>query len=194
MSGRELDPDGTDSYHPDHPWEQTAHPLYVPPSARTTGNWPPVDADPAGPHEAARWAALPPGPRGRVEPTVQVPVSLIEDARDAIDTQDWEHANTRAALDALLSQSTPTADEPGLTPSELRAWRALDQQKADAGPPRIEDMAPGTTFRADTIATRYGSRWTVLPSGRVESGMGIGHEASEIDPSTIRDVTPPAGT
>lgn len=59
MSGTELDPDGTDSYHPDHPWEQTTHPMYVTPSARTMGNWPPVDAEPAGPHEAAVWAALP---------------------------------------------------------------------------------------------------------------------------------------
>ena len=59
MSGRELDPDGTDSYHPDHPWEQTAHPLYLPPGRRTKANWPPERVYPAGPHEAVVWANLP---------------------------------------------------------------------------------------------------------------------------------------
>jgi len=63
MSGRELDPDGTDSYHPQHPWEQTAHPQYLQPSDRTRLNWPPVPATPAGPHEARQWETLPGSPR-----------------------------------------------------------------------------------------------------------------------------------
>ncbi len=59
MSGVELDPDGTNSYHPEHPWEQTAHPLYIPPSRRTKANWPPVPSRPAGPHETHVWDSLP---------------------------------------------------------------------------------------------------------------------------------------
>lgn len=59
MSGRELDPDGTDSYHPHHPWEQVGHELYLPPSERTRNNWPPVPAEPTGPHEAKQWRKLP---------------------------------------------------------------------------------------------------------------------------------------
>jgi hypothetical protein len=60
MSGRELDPDGTDSYHPQHPWEQVGHELYIDPTNRTAQNWPPVsDATPAGTHEAGVWSRLP---------------------------------------------------------------------------------------------------------------------------------------
>lgn len=60
MSGRELDEDGTDSYHPEHPWEQCGHALYVEPELRTFGNWPPVGgAEPAGRVEAEEWARLP---------------------------------------------------------------------------------------------------------------------------------------
>ena len=59
MSGRELDPDGTDSYHPEHPFEQAGHPLYLRPNERTRSNWPPVPAQPAGPHEESIWEALP---------------------------------------------------------------------------------------------------------------------------------------
>lgn len=59
MSGTELDPDGTDSYHPEHPWEQTQHPLYLPPDRRTRSNWPPVVARPAGTYERDQWKSLP---------------------------------------------------------------------------------------------------------------------------------------
>jgi hypothetical protein len=59
MSGRELDPDGTDSYHPEHPWEQVGHPAYLPRSERTRSNWPPVPATPAGSYEHEQWASLP---------------------------------------------------------------------------------------------------------------------------------------
>lgn len=62
MSGRELDPDGTDSYHPEHPWEQVGHELYVSPRDRTRLNWPPVPAKPAGPYEARQWKRLPKNP------------------------------------------------------------------------------------------------------------------------------------
>jgi hypothetical protein len=59
VSGRELDPDGTDSYHPEHPWEQSGHPLYLHPGQRTRDNWPPETAAPAGKHEAKQWDKLP---------------------------------------------------------------------------------------------------------------------------------------
>lgn len=67
MSGRELDPDGTDSYHPEHPWEQAGDPLYLPPDRRTRANWPPVPAEPAGPTEAATWSRLPKRPKPKIE-------------------------------------------------------------------------------------------------------------------------------
>ena len=59
MSGRELDPDGTDSYHPQHPFEQVGHEMYLPPSQRTRSNWPPIPSKPAGPHEERQWKRLP---------------------------------------------------------------------------------------------------------------------------------------
>ena len=59
MSGYEADTDGTDSYHPEHPWEQVGHKLYIYPWDRTAQNWPPVIAYAAGPAEQGRWEALP---------------------------------------------------------------------------------------------------------------------------------------
>lgn len=59
MSGRELDAVGTDSYHPEHPWEQAGHELYLPPQERTKMNWPPEWATPAGPAEEKVWQNLP---------------------------------------------------------------------------------------------------------------------------------------
>jgi hypothetical protein len=59
VSGRELDADGTDGYHPQHPWESVGHPLYIAPDYRGRDNWPPVEATPAGPAELARWKHLP---------------------------------------------------------------------------------------------------------------------------------------
>lgn len=69
MSGRELDPDGTDSYHAEHPWEQAGHPLYLPPENRTRSNWPPRPAQPVGLHEEYEWRALPKdAPQARPRP------------------------------------------------------------------------------------------------------------------------------
>lgn len=59
MSGTELDTDGTDSYHPEHPWEQVGHALYIAPELRAKDNWPPERTYPVGPAEAIRWANLP---------------------------------------------------------------------------------------------------------------------------------------
>lgn len=59
MSGVDLDSDGTDSYHPEHPWEQSTHRLYLPPAWRSKENWPPVNTQPAGPSERSEWESLP---------------------------------------------------------------------------------------------------------------------------------------
>jgi hypothetical protein len=59
VSGTELDSDGTDSYHPQHPWEQVGHRLYLPPQQRSRGNWPPEPAQPVGPAEEHQWQTLP---------------------------------------------------------------------------------------------------------------------------------------
>jgi hypothetical protein len=60
VSGRELDPDGSDSFHPEHPWEQVGHPLYIAPAWRTQRNWPPEDAEPVGTFEAYVWRGMRP--------------------------------------------------------------------------------------------------------------------------------------
>lgn len=62
MSGRELEADGSDSYHDDHRWEQVGHSLYISPSDRWRGNWPPVAAYPYGPVEQRAWESLPTTP------------------------------------------------------------------------------------------------------------------------------------
>lgn len=59
MSLRDLDPDGTNSYHPEHPWEQVGHWLYITPEMRAKINWPPEPTYPHGPHEAKQWDGLP---------------------------------------------------------------------------------------------------------------------------------------
>jgi hypothetical protein len=59
MSGYEASPDGTDAYHPEHPWEQVGHHLYVYPWNRTKANWPPSAARAVGPSEREEWEALP---------------------------------------------------------------------------------------------------------------------------------------
>ena len=54
-------------------------------------------------------------------------------------------------------------------------------------PPRIEDMAPGTTFE-------YPERWTVVKNGTADAYARNKQNArflDEFDPSTIRDVTTP---
>lgn len=71
-------------------------------------------------------------------------------------------------------------------------------------PPRIEDMAPGTTFTAAWLPVNQGDyapsghmaprRWFVFGGGRAErivSDAGWPCMPERIDPSTIRDVTPP---
>lgn len=62
-------------------------------------------------------------------------------------------------------------------------------------PPRIEDMAPGTTFTANRRGLADPEDFKIAPSGRILcrnwrlTGWDQGDHG--IDPSTIRDVTPP---
>lgn len=133
------------------------------------------------------------------EPTVQVPVSLaraivgqlrndaeqidgewgwnrdVSKIRASSDPDDYgkEQVRLSDALDALLSQPTPTAE-----------------------PPRIEDMAPGTQFTAQYRMT--GRRALFAKVGKwsvVEVAVGaLTIHGAVLDPSTIRDVTSPAVT
>jgi hypothetical protein len=116
---------------------------------------------------------------------VPVPVSLIERLLGNRTT------DTLNELRALLSQPTPSAEHEVGCHACLNRDDAQCNCRAPAAPPSIADMAPGTTFVGETSETRYLSRWTVLASGRIMSGMGIPHDPSEIDPSTIRDVALP---
>lgn len=151
------------------------------------------------------------------EPTVQVPVSLIEDwATQAEDAKAWSAANS---MRHLLSQPTPSAEPVSAAqllreraeadPGSHRESLARGYGVGDA-PPRIEDMAPGTTFTCEyqdwatngrpkqrylCAIARSGSTSTRLcfldPSG---ASLHIREAQQTIDPSTIRDVTPPKET
>lgn len=125
------------------------------------------------------------------EPTVQVPVSLIEDALNTSPSAVERRVNAVRALRALLSQQIPTADE-------WAAWERCEGPRPDGldddaplpspQPPRIEDMAPGTTFR---LAGGNGM-WMRTRDGAVHTS-GVSTFGVGIDPSTIRDVIPPKG-
>ncbi len=142
------------------------------------------------------------------EQCVPVPVGLVRSAAALLEVAG--RANTAGDLLALLPQPTLTAEhvedwtdaQPNEGPGcscgfngsfqDCAAWRA-----ADVEPPRIEDMAPGTTF---TGTTRQGftQRFERVSRGRVRAENGtlwspLDYRGRDrIDPSTIRDVTPPA--
>ncbi|PYY63635.1 hypothetical protein DEJ30_12030 [Curtobacterium sp. MCPF17_003] len=103
----------------------------------------------------------------------------------------WEEIDR---LRALLSQPTPTAETvacPHWEPGQITMRNGCTACRADAAPPSIAAMVPGTTFTAAATSDIW--RWAVRTDGQVVSGLGIGPKSS-IDPSTIRDVTPPAVT
>lgn len=122
------------------------------------------------------------------EPTVPVPVSLIE--RAAVLLEDYQPGVTSARLRALLSQPTPTAEpvqyngHNGLAVF-ADAARRLNEDAPTAEPPRIEDMAPGTIPCADPNVNRW------YCQRRADGTCPL---PKCIDPSTIRDVRPPAVT
>ena len=140
---------------------------------------------------------------------MQVPVSLIERVKRAVlDTaflsqEDAEAVWQRVA--AALSQPTPSAERDDLLSClELGDdgnyhWdtdmldRLLERHMGEfpAAPPRIEDMAPGTTFTAPLRDNSEDRRWMVTAHGLASSDGSAGVDSKWIDPSTIRDVTPP---
>ena len=134
---------------------------------------------------------------------VQVPVSLIERmphgqwccTRSGVSPCNCH----RAQFVALLSQPTPTAEPSPLwcaddTPhdahrarNEFGGWNECTGRPAPE-PPRVEDMAPGTTFTAEFHGDRdmfFRCRDSLARAGRYLVAMDA------IDPSTIRDVRPP---
>lgn len=134
-----------------------------------------------------------------------VPVSLIERIRAGLPLWkykvDPEADALMSALDALLSQPTPTAEPDEWCREEkcqYRHWRSGGlgtTHKRGAGcpapadPPSIADMVPGTTFSANGIRRAY---QYIGDDKMIEvDGNGVWW-TSKIDPSTIRDVTPPS--
>lgn len=139
--------------------------------------------------------------------TVQVPVSLPTREQIAeVVAEAWRKDGYNAdriadAVVALLSQPNPTAERHAYT-CTCDACRVplvnkvAELGQAIAGPPRPEDMAPGTTFTADDASNGRTSRWRKEPDGWFSHVVNGGRQVSpqpRIDPSTIRDVTPPKG-
>lgn len=143
------------------------------------------------------------------EPTVPVPVSLIERLLGNRTTDTWNE------LRALLSQPTPSAEPPmcgaisALTNDpcvedaghngrhmSIRgfSWEPLARWEAPATPPSIADMVPGTTFRA-RVGAAQGSNFLMVIEDPAHDllvdSYGQDWTADDIDPPTIRDVTPP---
>lgn len=127
---------------------------------------------------------------------IQVPESLIEGMPHETDcyTQDWRYGDYygedltrpcdcyRAKFEALLSQQ---ADEP----MDVFQAEAMRARRRTPEPPRIEDMAPGTTF----LGALWGQQerlWFKAGETFVSTtGQRAGYP--NIDPSTIRNVQPP---
>lgn len=141
------------------------------------------------------------------EPNVQVPVSLIERAVLNLVNTPWPNDELIEALKALPQPTAGEDPKPSLCarldPHEthatsFRVWAKDGYYDVpgrcpgvSATPPSIADMVPGTTFDCP-------ERWTVGPptlQGRQWAfRSGEGRYLDEFDPSTIRDVTPPAVT
>jgi hypothetical protein len=130
------------------------------------------------------------------ERMIPVPESLIAAAWALLSDQPGNPVVQ--ALDALLSQPTPTAEPPatyeqgcddGYLAGEHHVRNTATLPTAE--PTSVEDMAPGTTFTEKV-------RWKVSAGALhglaiVTRGGGRKVRAlSEFDPSTIHDVTPPA--
>jgi hypothetical protein len=154
------------------------------------------------------------------DPTVQVPVSLP--TREQVEAALLSATSTestvgfvrvdraRDAVLALLSPPTPTAkpthydDPPSCSPCRTgrhdacsglpfprRQCQCKDEWHTE--PPRIEDMAPGTTFTADGIR---GPERMMRTNGDVVVAVGTsGHHyyIGDVDRSSVRDVAPPKG-
>jgi hypothetical protein len=107
-------------------------------------------------------------------------------------------------LDALLSQSSPTGcsicEGTGKWTEVVRdgfvprvVLRECPVHGAPAAPPSITDMVPGTTFYAALVGDERVEQWMRVnschPVARMRDGLHCWPR--DVDPSTIRDVTPP---
>jgi hypothetical protein len=135
---------------------------------------------------------------------VQVPVSLIERARLVAELKG--SSAVRDELDALLSQPAPTAEPCTCSPPATHLGEGPDQDCPTRGdrfrvaePPRIEDMAPGTTFTAEGEGVPGTEHRFTVTGERNRHGVPVlscsihrtGALANYVARSTIRDVTPP---
>jgi len=79
--------------------------------------------------------------------------------------------------------------QPGVTEEE--SMRRIDRSVGKL--PSIADIVPGTTLIARPVKDAEEARYRVAPSGRllIEGWRLTGINLSDLDPSTIRDVTPP---
>jgi hypothetical protein len=121
---------------------------------------------------------------------VPVPVSLIERMLSAADAGLIPATIDRNDLRALLSQPTPTAEMiacPHWEPGRITMRKGCTACAATSVPSSITDMVPGTTFRDGKH--QYTVEPVLLREVRRDDGQKF--YADEIDPSTIRDVTPP---
>ena len=138
-----------------------------------------------------------------VERMVQVSAELVEHVRWVFNTMNLG-PNVVDALTAVLSQPNPSA-EPCMGGAGCTAPVHLHGCFADRGdcnspdehtPPRIEDMAPGTELTADYFRTTRRVR-VIDPGGVWLRGIddeSLSVRVDDLDPSTIRDVTPPSET
>lgn len=127
------------------------------------------------------------------ERMIQVPVSLIQKTILAlrVNTPQSTRRARGEALAALLSQPTPTAEP--MSADEFSArWRGADAvlrgMSEPAAPPSIAEMVPGTTFEWEGHRFMRLSATAQYPL--VDDG-GFLFDVDSIDPSTIRNITPP---
>jgi hypothetical protein len=83
------------------------------------------------------------------------------------------------------------------TPQSTRVHVGTELQSLLPVPLTPDDMAPGTTFRGrtpDGVLSHEDRLWMVTDDGYLLSTGGHHIVDRRIDPSTVRDVTPPAVT
>lgn len=101
-------------------------------------------------------------------------------ARIAFNIRAAAQKNGPATADVLRSQG----------PHPKVTVLGVNEDSLTAVPPSTANMAPGGTFYG-VAYDGHCAWWLVLDNGYVKSGAGITRDPSDIDPSTIRDITPP---
>lgn len=125
------------------------------------------------------------------ERMMPVPVSLIEQAANLLAYGGTRDLDLAGSFRALLSQPTPTA-EPMSTEQIGQEYLRLITT-----PPRIEDMAPGTRFVAEGLGVPgvdHPFEVRMTDSSEQVLYCHLHHTGAQpwyVDPSTIRNVTPP---